>query len=59
MKYHDAHLAKQHAKSEQVRIAHGWLTPEEIKAQQESEERRRLEQAAKAALGQPLFEEER
>lgn len=59
MKYHDAHLANQHAKSERIRIAHGWLTLEEIKAQQEADERRRLEQAAKAALGQPLFEEER
>jgi hypothetical protein len=54
---HDASRNRQDAKSERIRLAHGWLTPAEQQEQAEAEERRRLEQAKKAAQGPALFEE--
>ena len=57
MRGHDAHQSRQHAKSELIRRANGWLTPAERQEQAEAEERRRLEQARKAAQGPALLEE--
>jgi hypothetical protein len=39
---HDARVCRQKQTSEQIRIAHGWLTPEERRVQAENENRRRL-----------------
>ena len=57
MTSHDAANNRQLAKSELIRRANGWLTPAERQEQAEAEERRRLEQARKAAQGPALFEE--
>ena len=57
MTSHDAANNRQHAKSELIRRANGWLTPAERQEQAEAEERRRLEQARKAAQGPDLLEE--
>ena len=54
---HDASRNRQDVKSERIRLANGWLTPAERQEQAEAEERRRLEQAKKAAQGPALFEE--
>ena len=37
---HDARVCRQKQTSEQIRIAHGWLTPEERRVQAENENRR-------------------
>jgi len=51
---HDAKVCRSNAKSEQVRLNHGFFTPAELAAQEE--DRKRREQ--KAAKGSPLGLEE-
>jgi len=55
---HDASRARKDAKSEQIRLNNGWLTPVEIQEKAEAEERRQMEQARKDTLGQLLLEDE-
>ena len=55
MTRHDASRARKDAKSERIRLNNGWLTPAEVQEKAEAEERRRLEQARKDALGLVLF----
>jgi hypothetical protein len=52
---HDARVCRQKQTSEQIRIAHGWLTPEERRVQAENENRRRLAAQKKAQAGAPLL----
>ena len=55
---HDAHKHREDAKSQQIRLSHGWLTPAEIQEQAEAAERRRMEQARKDTQGPALFGED-
>jgi hypothetical protein len=55
---HDMHLAKQGAKSEQIRLGLGLLTPAERQALADTETRRQQAAAKKAAKGTPLGLEE-
>ena len=55
MTRHDASRARKDAKSERIRLNNGWLTPAEVQEKAEAEERRRLEQARKDALGPALL----
>ena len=52
---HDARQCREKAKSEQIRIARGYLTPEETKAAGERAERLRQAQAKEATKGRDLF----
>lgn len=55
---HDMHKAKEDAKSTQIRAALNIRYPHEIQADQEREEKKRLEAAKKQAQGAPLGLEE-
>jgi len=52
---HDARVCRQKQSSEQIRISHGWLTPDERREQAENENRRRLAAQKKAQAGTPLL----
>ena len=55
---HDAKVCRASAKSEQVRLNHGFFTPAELAAQAEDKKLREQKKAKQAAKGTPLGLEE-